>query len=118
MALHLEAMRWRNIVVLRCKGRLVSRAEAAALAGKVGELLQRRRPLVLDISHLDHVDSTGLGGLVMLHMWAKSRGLEIKFASPTERIRHLLETTNLASFLPLYITVDDAVMAAELAHSA
>ena len=118
MALHLAARTRGHIIVLHCKGRLVSRTEAAALAGKVGELLDPRYPLVLDFAQVDHIDSIGLGGLVLLHMWAKSRGCEIKFASPTKRIRQLLETTNLVSVLPLYTTVDEAVMAWELAHSA
>jgi anti-sigma B factor antagonist len=111
LSLHMETQHRGDAIVLHCKGRIVFRDEAAALSRTVGELLQRTQHLVVELSGVEAIDSAGLGELVLLHMWAEGNRYSVKLASPSKRVRHLLQITNLALVFEIYDTVDDALAA-------
>jgi len=111
LSLHMETQHRGDAIVLHCKGRIVFRDEAAALSHTVGELLQRTQHLVVELSGVEAIDSAGLGELVLLHMWAEGNRYSVKLASPSKRVRHLLQITNLALVFEIYDTVDDALAA-------
>jgi len=111
LSLHMETQHRGDAIVLHCKGRIVFRDEAAALSRTVGELLQRTQHLVVELSGVEAIDSAGLGELVLLHMWAEGNRYSVKLASPSKRVRHLLQITNLALVFEIYDTVDDALTA-------
>jgi anti-sigma B factor antagonist len=115
--LQLEVRHRGQAVVVHCKGRIVYRNEAAALSQEVGELLDNGQVLVLDFTGVEAIDSAGLGELVLLHMRSQSVGRPIKLANPNQRVRHLLEITNLTSILDLYPTLDAAIDAPSSARS-
>jgi anti-anti-sigma factor len=100
-----------EIPVLKCRGRIVYRDEAAVLANNAYEILQKHGRLVLDLSGVENIDSGGLGALVMLQMWASQGGGELKMCTPTRRVRRLLELTNLHSILELHTTREQALEA-------
>ena len=120
LALHMEVRPRGHVIILHCKGRLVYRDEAGAFSQKVGELLERHQPLVVDFTGLDTIDSAGLGELVLLHMWAQTSNRSMRLANPNPKVRHLLKITNLLSVLFVYPTVEEAVAASirELARPA
>jgi anti-sigma B factor antagonist len=109
--LNLELRLHGDLALLRCRGRLVYRQDAAELTMIVSDLLGLTRRLVVDLSGVERVDSAGLGELVMLHMWADGMGYAVAFASPTKRVRDLLALTNLLSMLSVHRTLEDAVQA-------
>ena len=111
LSLHMETQHRGDAIVLHCKGRIVFRDEAAALSRTVGELLQRTQHLVVELSGVEAIDSAGLGEPVLLHMWAEGNRYSVKLASPSKRVRHLLQITNLALVFEIYDTVDDALAA-------
>jgi len=111
LSLHMETQHRGDAIVLHCKGRIVFGDEAAALSRTVGELLQRTQHLVVELSGVEAIDSAGLGELVLLHMWAEGNRYSVKLASPSKRVRHLLQITNLALVFEIYDTVDDALAA-------
>ena len=111
LSLHMETQHRGDAIVLHCKGRIVFRDEAAALSRTVGELLQRTQHLVVELSGVEAIDSAGLGELVLLHMWAEGNRYSVKLASPSKRVRHLLQITNLALVFEIYDTVDDELAA-------
>jgi anti-sigma B factor antagonist len=120
LALQFETRYRGTVVVLDCQGRIVFREESAALSRKIGELLKDNRSLVLNLAGVEAIDSAGLGELVLLHMWAEGNGHSIVLAAPTERIRSLLELTNLVAVFQVYETEEEAIYASRkrLAHSA
>ena len=66
--------------------------------------------VVVDLSRVSMVDSTGLGGLVGLRKALGTQGsLAIVATQPT--VLHLFRLTRLDSVLPMYPTVDAAVEA-------
>ena len=109
LGLQLEIEHRGQAVIVHCKGRIVYRNEAAALSEKIGKLLESGQVPVLDFAAVEAIDSAGLGELVLLHMRGQSTGRRIKLASPNQRVRHLLEITNLVSILDLYPTLDAAI---------
>jgi anti-anti-sigma factor len=88
-----------KVTRISCHGRLVSE--------NVGEMKELVRPLiplggriVIDLSDLNYLDSSGLGALVALKVSAIKQGLCIvQFVNMTPRVLELLRMTNLAQIL-------------------
>jgi anti-sigma B factor antagonist len=53
--------------------------------------------IVLDLTDLTHMDSSGLGTVVRLYVSAKSAGCALELINRGPRIRQLLGVTNLLS---------------------
>jgi len=98
-----------GVLVVRCRGRVVYRDEAAALFGEVIRLLPQSQQFVLDMSEVEMMDAAGLGELVILLERARAGGSAMKIASPSKLVRELLELTNLSSVFEIYPSVEDAV---------
>src|SRR5712692_3211201 len=74
LGLSMEAREAGETVILLCKGRLVYREEAAILTGKVSDLLSDYSHVILNFAGVESIDSSGLGALAMLCLWAKAAG--------------------------------------------
>lgn len=57
--------------------------------------------VVIDLSEVTFIDSSGLGGLVRLANYAGERGAEIAVHRPSPRSRAVLELAGLSSLLPI-----------------
>ncbi len=60
------------------------------------------RFLVVDLSGVDYMDSTGLGMLVGLLKRLKEKGGDLLIAGPQPRVRKLFDITGLAQVLRIY----------------
>lgn len=85
-----------DAIVVECHGRLVREA-ADDLRQTVKPLLSRTTCLVLDLTHLAHMDSAGLGALVGLYVSARTGGCQLQLINLNQRIRQLLGMTHLLS---------------------
>ncbi len=83
-------------VEVRCSGRLVAGVNDR-LYLEVSQLIPGSRGIVLDLTDLTHMDSTGLGTLVRLYVSAKSAGCALQLFNIGKPIRHLLGVTHLLS---------------------
>jgi len=66
-------------------------------------------PVVIDLSRIDMIDSTGIGELVGYLGRFRDHRRELILVNPSDRIRKLLEVAHLAELFPTYDTVEDAV---------
>ena len=82
--------------VVRCHGRLVSGVNDI-LYNQVRQLMPETKRVVLDLTDLAHVDSTGLGTLVRLYVHSRSVGCSLELINLGPRVRQLLGMTNLLS---------------------
>ncbi|MFY9745724.1 MAG: STAS domain-containing protein [Acidobacteriaceae bacterium] len=81
-------------VVVRCHGKLIAGVTDVLLNG-VRPLIPDNKRIILDLSDLQHTDSTGLGALVRLYVAAKSAGSSLELIHLSHQIRNLLGLTHL-----------------------
>lgn len=94
--LTLDVHRTGDVAVVRCRGKLVAGVNDL-LTHEVCLLIPRSKRIVLDLTDLTHMDSSGLGTVVGLYVSAKSAGCALELINLGARIRQLLGVTNLLS---------------------
>jgi anti-sigma B factor antagonist len=77
-----------------------------------------QEPLLLDLSALTFLDSSGL--VTLLHIRARLAAADgrLHLVAPHERVRRLLDLTGLAGLFEMHHTLDEAVAAAGLQTTA
>jgi anti-sigma B factor antagonist len=90
-----------GVPVLRCNGRLVGNT-AEQLKSEVKKLLPEHKRIVVDLSQVDHMDSSGLGTVLAAYISAKSAGADLKLVNLNQRLSDLLKLTRLASVFEGY----------------
>jgi anti-sigma B factor antagonist len=110
MALDIKEHDTEGIAILEMKGRIVVGPEASALREKVTALnAAGRRNLVLNMSHVDFIDSTGLGALVICATTLRRNEGNIKLVNLNRRNIELLVMTKLATVFEIFTDEQDAV---------
>lgn len=64
--------------------------------------------LILDLSGLEFVDSSGLGVLLTAHKLAGAKGGDVRLACPTPSVRRLLTLTRLDRIFACFESLDEA----------
>ena len=64
---------------------------------------------ILDLSHVEYVDSTGLGGMVICYTTLKRQGGALKLVNPNKRNIELLALTKLYTVFEVFTEQQDAV---------
>ena len=82
--------------IVQCSGRLVTGVNHR-LYLEVSQLIPSSKRILLDLTDLTHMDSTGLGTLVRLYVSAKSAGCALQLFNIGKPIRQLLGLTHLLS---------------------
>jgi anti-sigma B factor antagonist len=67
------------------------------------------RWLVIDVSAITFLDSTGLGALINGLKRAQELGGDLRLAQVPNNVRMMIELTALQSYLPRYASVADAL---------
>ncbi len=97
-----------NAIVVDCSGRIVFGEETRLLRDQVRDLLNQSKWIVLNLSHVSYIDSSGVGTLVGVYTSARSTGGEIKLAALSGRVRDVLAITKLGSIFETFPTVEEA----------
>jgi anti-sigma B factor antagonist len=75
---------------------------AATLRSTLIDLAQRgHNPVVVDLSQLDFIDSSGLSLLVQAKQRIESQGHEFALRNPTERVQRVLEISGLVELFTI-----------------
>jgi anti-sigma B factor antagonist len=88
----------------------IDAASAPELRVALVPLAQQKSRMLLDISAVDFIDSTGLGALISV-LKALGNDGEMAIAGARPAVRRLLELTRLDQVMRLYPTVANAVAA-------
>jgi len=94
--LRLESEKRASETLVRATGRVTSSTSAKfenTLRGLVSDI----KRVVLDLTNVDYIDSSGLGSLVAVYMHASRTNCELELANPKTRIRDLFSRSGLAS---------------------
>jgi anti-sigma B factor antagonist len=98
-----------DITVLSLKGRLTL-GESNLIREKVTQLSAAGKfKVVIDLSNVEYIDSTGLGILVICFTSLKKQGGALKLVNPNKRNVELLLLTKLHTVFEVFNEVQDAV---------
>lgn len=91
-----------GIAVLSLDGRL-NMVTASRLRDVVNSTVENGFPrVVIDLSGVDFIDSSGLGALISGLKTARQAGGDLRITSPTEQVQLVLQLTNMERVLPAY----------------
>ena len=110
MLLQIEIRRMEpDITVLELTGKISLGRESQRIETIVQDLLrQNERKIILDISRVDHLDSTGIGILAYCYGTVNRSNGELRIAGASGKVLHLLQITRLDGVLPLCDSVEAA----------
>ena len=80
-ALRVEIQKTATETIVLCAGRLTGES-APVLLETVRALIPKAKCIVIDLAHVTHIDSAGLGALVGLWSSAKKKSAEVGFTWP------------------------------------
>ena len=101
-----------GVAVLALDGRIVLGEETSSLREKVKSLLAGgKKNIVLNLSNVTLIDSSGLGALVTAYSSAKSGGASLRLCNLGARFNELLQITKLYTVFEVSSTEAEAVSA-------
>jgi len=77
----------------------------------IGPLLQSQSKLVLDLSQLRFVDSSGLGAMLSCLRQLSAKGGDLKLSGMSKQVRALFELVRMHRIFDIYGTKEEAVHA-------
>ncbi len=99
-----------GVVVLEPRGKIMGGPDATLLHDKLYEFIhQGRTKVVIDLSRIEWMNSTGLGILIQGYTTLRNSDGQLKLAKVTDKIQSLLTITKLVSVFDAYDTVEDAI---------
>lgn len=85
-----------NVTIVDISGRIVLGEESAALRELVCDLLgKEQKKILLNLSDVNYIDSSGLGNLVSAFTSARKQGGELKLLNLTNKVHDVMQITRL-----------------------
>ena len=94
--LKLETTKSPEETIVRCTGKITS-ASSGLLQTTVRSLIPETKSVVLDLTGVTYMDSSGLGAIAGLFFSAKRQNCRLKLVNLNERLKELFRLTKLAS---------------------
>jgi anti-sigma B factor antagonist len=108
--LYINERRIEDVTVLDLKGRIRINGRTRGLHKSVRCLVEEGKTrILLNLSQVTHMDSSGLDELVASCVTAATQGGEIKLLHPTEQMREVITTANLSAPFDTYNNEYDAI---------
>lgn len=102
MSLTISNRKSNNVEILVLSGRLTLGEGTSGLREAARSALNRGAEVLIDLSGVDYIDSSGLGELVSAYASATSRGLHVKLLRPLNRVHSLLHVTKMYSTFEIF----------------
>jgi anti-sigma B factor antagonist len=91
------------VTILDASGRITLGEGSTALRDTVKQLLaDGKKKILLNLTNVNYVDSSGMGELVSAFTSVSNAGGELKLLSVTKRIKDLLQITKLYTIFDIY----------------
>lgn len=98
-----------DIALLEIAGRIAIGRESKELEWATQGLLKNNvKKIVFDLSQVTHVDSTGIGIIVMCAGLLKEAGGQLRVVCPSGHIEHVFRMTNVDKIVGLHPSLADA----------
>ena len=106
-----------GITIVDIKGRIVLGEESAKLRQLVADLVGKgQRKILLNLVHVNYIDSSGLGSLVSSLARVRMYDGELKLLNLTKRVHEMMQVTKLNTVFE--IMDDEAVAVSSFRQSA
>jgi anti-sigma B factor antagonist len=100
-----------DIVVLEVTGKITIGRDCQHLEWTVDKLVQeKQKKIIFDLTGVSHIDSTGIGIIVMSAGKVKEAGGELRLAGVNSHVEHILKMTNIDKVVAWNPTVTEAVV--------
>jgi len=94
-----------DITVLEVAGKIILGRDCKHLEWTTENLLrENRKKIILDLTGVTHIDSTGIGIIVMSAGQVKNAGGQLRVACPEGHVEQVLRLTNVDKVVPLHAT--------------
>jgi len=108
--LYINKRRIGDVTVLDLKGRIRSTGRTRGLHKSIRYLVEEGETrILLNLSQVTHIDSSGLDELVASRVTVSNKGGEIKLLHLTEQMREVITTANLSAVFDSYNDEYDAI---------
>ena len=108
--LYINERRIDDVTVLDLRGRIRITGGARGLHNSIRNLVEEGKTrILLNLSQVTHIDSSGLDELVASCVTARNQGGEIKLLHLTEQVREVITTANLSAPFDIYNNEYDAI---------
>ena len=97
-----------ELLIFKLKGSLDLATSPTVRAALMDATAKGRRHLVVDLTQLEFLDSTGLGALIGAHRRANEQGGSLRLIVSEGPIARLLNITGLIRVLHVYPSLEDA----------
>ncbi|HEU4540271.1 MAG TPA: STAS domain-containing protein [Jiangellaceae bacterium] len=108
--LEIQAQDLRGCVIVRPVGE-VDLSNASTLEARLCALIERGH-MVVDLSQVTFLDSTGLSVMIVVHRRGRALGHTLRLSGAQDPVRRVFEITQLDTVLECHDDVGDAVEAA------
>jgi anti-sigma B factor antagonist len=99
-----------NIAILYLKGNMMGGPDTMQIHEKIKSLLvDKIQNVVIDLSKVKWMNSSGLGSLMACMSTLKNGGGQLKISGATEKIKNLFMITKLMTIFETYETTDRAI---------
>jgi anti-sigma B factor antagonist len=85
-------------ITVHCAGKITSNT-GHELRATVKPLLAESKAVILDLTHVSYMDSSGLGTIVGLYISAKSANSQLQLINLNDRLKELFSITRLGQVL-------------------
>ena len=99
--LNLESSQTPAGIVIRCTGRITA-ATAPKLRDALCRFLPETERIVLDLTGVSYIDSSGLGAIVGLWVTARKAGRQLSLINLAPRIKDLFAVTKIGQVLGIH----------------
>lgn len=98
-----------DLTVYRLRGSLDLATSPSVRAALMQSASEGKHDIVVDLTKLEFLDSTGLGALIGAHRRALEHGGKVRLAVGEGPIARLLNITGLIRVFPVYGSLEDAI---------
>ena len=109
MQLTLQSQTVGDVVLIRCKGRILTGDESRHLQQEIEKLTPLTKNVVLQLAEVTYLDSGGLGSLVRLFGVLRAARGDLKLCELSPFVVQVLEATNLLKVLRPFATEKEAI---------
>lgn len=99
-----------DVLVLHVRDRQISSHEAPEMkTALLGALLGDSDKILLDLTDVEYMDSTGLGSLLFGIRQAEQRSKDLRFSGIQSKVSYLVHLARLEQVIEWYPTVEEAL---------